>query len=56
MLRLLEGRNVNLKVVEKEDLAFLAEWFNNPDVFGEFNPLDTGVQNTDGEELWRKEV
>ena len=39
MFRLLEGRNVNLKVVEKDDLAFLAEWFNNPDVFGEYNPL-----------------
>jgi RimJ/RimL family protein N-acetyltransferase len=39
VLRLLEGKNVNLKVVEKEDLAFLSEWFNKPDVFGEYNPL-----------------
>ena len=30
---------MNLRVVEKEDLAFLAEWFNNPEVFGEYNPL-----------------
>jgi RimJ/RimL family protein N-acetyltransferase len=36
---LLEGKTVNLKVVEKEDLAFLSEWFNNPEVFGEYNPL-----------------
>jgi RimJ/RimL family protein N-acetyltransferase len=26
---LLEGKNVNLRVVEKEDLPLLAEWFNN---------------------------
>lgn len=30
---------MNLRIVEKEDLAFSAEWFNNPDVFGEYNPL-----------------
>ena len=30
---------MNLRVVEKEDLAFLAEWFNKPEVFGEYNPL-----------------
>ena len=51
MLRLLEGRNVNLKVVEKEDLAFLAEWFNNPDVFGEYNPL-TQVSRTQIEKYY----
>ena len=39
MFRLLEGKTVNLRVVEKEDLAFLAEWFNDPKVFGEYNPL-----------------
>jgi ribosomal-protein-alanine N-acetyltransferase len=36
---LLEGKNVNLRVVEKEDLPLLAEWFNRPEVFGEYNPL-----------------
>jgi len=36
---LLEGKNVNLRVVEKEDLAFSVEWLNNPEVFGEYNPL-----------------
>ena len=30
---------MNLRVVEKEDLALLAEWVNKPEVFGEFNPL-----------------
>jgi len=36
---MLEGRNVNLRVREKEDLPLLAEWFNNPNFFGEYNPL-----------------
>jgi ribosomal-protein-alanine N-acetyltransferase len=36
---LLEGKNVNLKIVEKEDLPLLAEWFNKPEVLGEHNPL-----------------
>jgi RimJ/RimL family protein N-acetyltransferase len=39
VLRLLEGKHVNLRVVEREDLAFLADWFNNPEVFGEYNPF-----------------
>lgn len=30
---------MNLRVMEKEDLSLLAEWFNNPEVFGEYNPL-----------------
>jgi len=36
---LLEGKLLNLRVMEKEDLSLLAEWFNNPEVFGEYNPL-----------------
>jgi len=36
---LLEGKNVNLKVAEKEDIALIAEWLNNPEIFGEHNPL-----------------
>jgi ribosomal-protein-alanine N-acetyltransferase len=36
---LLEGKNVNLRIVEKEDLLLLAEWFNKVEVFGEYNPL-----------------
>jgi ribosomal-protein-alanine N-acetyltransferase len=37
---LLEGRNVNLRVAEKEDLPLLAEWANNLDFWGEyFSPL-----------------
>jgi RimJ/RimL family protein N-acetyltransferase len=36
---LLEGKNVNLRVVEKEDLPMISEWLNNPEIFGEYNPL-----------------
>jgi len=36
---MLEGKNVNLRVVEKEDLALLSEWYNDPEVFGQYNPL-----------------
>jgi len=36
---LLEGKNVNLRIVEKEDLPLIAEWENNLDYIGEYNPL-----------------
>lgn len=36
---MLEGKNVNLRILEKEDFPLLVEWFNQPAVFGEYNPL-----------------
>jgi RimJ/RimL family protein N-acetyltransferase len=37
---LLKGRNVNLRIAEKEDLPLIAEWLSNPEFFGEyFSPL-----------------
>jgi RimJ/RimL family protein N-acetyltransferase len=36
---LLEGKNVNLRIAEKEDLSVVAEWINKPEFFGEYNPL-----------------
>jgi len=36
---LLEGKNVNLRVQEKEDLPLVAEWLNDPEFFGVFSPL-----------------
>lgn len=33
---LLEGRVVNLRVMEKEDLSLFAEWMNNPEFLGEY--------------------
>jgi RimJ/RimL family protein N-acetyltransferase len=36
---LLEGKNVNLRVMEKEDLPLFAEWINKPEFLGEYNSL-----------------
>ena len=37
---MLEGKNVNLRVVEKEDLPLLAEWQNDPNFYAEyFSPM-----------------
>ena len=36
MFGLLEGKNVNLRVVEKEGLSLLTEWYNNPEFTGEY--------------------
>lgn len=30
---------MNLRIMEKEDLPLFAEWINNPEVHGEYNPL-----------------
>ena len=39
MFRLLEGKNVNLRVMEKDDLPLIADWFSDPEVLGEYNPF-----------------
>jgi ribosomal-protein-alanine N-acetyltransferase len=44
---LLEGKNVNLRVVEKEDLPLLLEWFNSLDFTGRYNPLDAQQSKTE---------
>ena len=36
---MLEGRNVNLRVIEETDLTQIAEWENSLDYIGEYNPL-----------------
>jgi RimJ/RimL family protein N-acetyltransferase len=36
---LLEGKNVNLRVMEREDLSVLQEWDNNPEFMGEYEPF-----------------
>ena len=36
---MLEGKNANLRVMEKEDLPLFAEWINKPEFIGEYNPL-----------------
>jgi RimJ/RimL family protein N-acetyltransferase len=36
---LLEGKNVNLRVVEREDIDFMVDCFNDIDFWGEYDPL-----------------
>lgn len=36
---LLEGKNVNLRVVERDDTDFMVDCFNNIDFWGEYNPI-----------------
>ena len=36
---MLEGKNVNLRLEEKEDMKLVSEWLNNPDYWGEYLPL-----------------
>jgi RimJ/RimL family protein N-acetyltransferase len=48
---LLEGKNVNLKIVEREDLPLLHEWDNNPESKGEFEQLREWTK-TDLEKLY----
>jgi ribosomal-protein-alanine N-acetyltransferase len=33
---LLEGKSVNLRIIEKEGLPLLADWSNNPEFLGEY--------------------
>ena len=49
--RLLEGKTVNLRVMEKEDFPLFAEWANKPEVFGEYNPLFQ-VSKTQAEKMF----
>ena len=37
---MLEGETVNLRVLEKEDLPLVADWANNPEFGGEYEPLE----------------
>jgi RimJ/RimL family protein N-acetyltransferase len=39
VFEMLEGKNVNLRVMEKDDLPLFVEWVNRPEVFGIYNPL-----------------
>jgi RimJ/RimL family protein N-acetyltransferase len=45
---LLEGKNVNLRVMEKEDLSLFNEWANNPEFFGEaLFPIQRSMTETE---------
>ena len=41
---MLEGKNVRLRVMEGDDLKIAAEWNNDPDFFGKYNPLEQASQ------------
>ena len=39
VIEILEGKTVNLRLEEKEDMKLVSEWLNNPDYWGEYLPL-----------------
>ena len=47
MLELLEGKNVNLRTVERDDAGFLAEFNNDIGVWGEYEPVDEQRSKSD---------
>jgi ribosomal-protein-alanine N-acetyltransferase len=48
---LLEGKTVNLRIAEKEDLPLLTEWFNKLEVSGEYTPVNQ-MSRTDAEKTF----
>jgi len=44
---LLEGTIVNLKVLEKEDIDFMVECFNDVDFWGEYSPIGEQVSKSE---------
>ena len=53
-LELLVGKNVNLRVVEKEDLPLLLEWFNSLEFAGRYNPLHAQQSREEMEKQYDK--
>ncbi len=39
VFNVLEGKNVNLKIMEREELPTLLEWSNNPEVMGKYEEM-----------------
>ena len=48
---MLEGKNVNLRFMEKEDLSLFVEWWNNPEFFGEYLPFPPQFSKADAEKI-----
>jgi hypothetical protein len=42
VVRVLQGKLVNLKAIEREDLPLFAEWSNNPEYVGGFVVISHG--------------
>jgi hypothetical protein len=53
VFRLLQGRKVNLRIVEKEDYPLLPSWFINLGLGGRNNPLDAQQSTIDAEKNTR---
>jgi RimJ/RimL family protein N-acetyltransferase len=51
VFRVLEGKNVNLRIMEKDDMPLFVEWVNKPEVFGEYNPLHQ-MSKTEAEKMF----
>jgi diamine N-acetyltransferase len=51
---MLEGKTVDLRVVEKEDLSFLLEWFNDLKFSGRYDPVSNQGSKTDIEKKYEK--
>jgi RimJ/RimL family protein N-acetyltransferase len=51
---LLEGKTVSLRIVEKEDLSLIQEWWNNPEFSGIYNPMDEQRSRADIEKDYEK--
>jgi RimJ/RimL family protein N-acetyltransferase len=51
---LLEGKNVNLKIAEKEDLSLLQEWWKSLEFSGIYNPMDEQRSRVDIEKEYEK--
>lgn len=43
---MLEGKNVNVRLMEKEDVDFTLECINNLDFYGEYDPI-TQISKTE---------
>lgn len=54
MFKMLEGKSVNLRIAEKDDLPLLHEWFNTLEFSGRYNPLDAQESKTDIEKRYEK--
>ena len=51
---MLEGKNVNLRIAEKEDLPLLQEWWNSLEFSGIYNPIDEQRSRADIEKEYEK--
>jgi len=49
-MKVLRGKNVNLRIMAKEDLPKLAEWMSAPEIYGKYDDL-TQVSKAEAEKI-----